>query len=1683
MWAQTVDTKAADTFVSPGGSPFAVGTNPLSLAVADFNNDGKADVVVVNEATSNVTVLLGNGNGGFTATGGSPIATGTFPYSVAVGDFNGDGNEDFAVANLNSESVSVFLGNGTGGFSPASGSPFAVTAGPPSSVAVGDFNGDGIADLAFGNNLSNKVSVLLGNGTGGFTPASGSPFAAGNTPFSVTIGDFNGDGKPDLAIANFGDNNVTVLLGDGTGGFTAASGSPFAVGTAPRSVTTGDFNGDGKLDIVAVNEGSGNVTILLGNGAGGFTAASFPVGTSPFSAAVGDFNADGKLDLAVANDGSHNVTVLLGDGTGKFTEESGSPFAAGNSPGSIAVADFNGDGRPDLAIADAFGNNVPILLGTDAATQLKITQQPSMGTAGSPVGSVVVQVQDTFGNLISGSTATVTVSSTPSGVGGTISANAVGGIATFSNLVFSAANNYTVTASSPGLTASNGSTIQIALASQSISFGSLSNVVYGTAPFTLSASATSGLAVNFASTTQPVCTVSGNTVTLVAAGQCTIQATQTGNATYAAATAVIQNFQVMQASQTISFGALANELYGAAPFTLSATATSGLTVGFVSTTTGVCTVSGSTVTLVGPGTCTIQTAQAGNGNYLAAVSVIQSFLVTQPTTTTLSVSPNPAVFGSLVTLTATVSPSSAIGTVTFYSGTTVLGVISVSSGIAIFTTAQLSFGAGSLTARFVPAAGAPYISSLSALWPQTVNAQQAGGFTAANGSPFPTGSYPYAVAVGDFNGDGTEDLAVANLVSSNVTVLLGDGNGGFTAPSGSPFAAGSSPVSLAVGDFNSDGNADLAIANNGSNNVTVLLGDGHGGFTAASGSPFAAGTNPYAVVVGDFNGDGYADFAVANQGDNTVTVLLGNGRGGFTAASGSPFAVGTSPVALAIGDFNGDGNADLAVANDGLLTVLLGDGHGGFAAAPGSPFAAGSGADSIAVGDFNGDGKADLAIGTVQSASVTVLLGNGNGGFAAAPGSPFGYPGGYGSVSVAVGDFNGDGKADLIVVNGNGEEILEFLGDGNGGFSLVSQLPYGSTPRFVVVGDFNRDGRADLAIAIEGAERVAVLLGTDVATKLQLTQQPSNGTAGSAIGSVVVQVLDGYGNLLTGSNAPVTITSNPAGVSGTLTVNAVGGVATFNNLVFPAENTYTLTASSPGLMPGASSSIQIALASQSITFSALSSQVYGTAPITISASVSSGLTVSFASTTQAVCTVSGNTVTLVSGGLCTIQATQTGNSTYAAAPAVIQSFQVTQASQMISFGSLANVISGAAPFTVSATATSGLNISFISLTTSVCTVSGTTVTLLSVGTCTIQAAQAGNGNYFAATVVNESFLIMQPTTTGLTVTPNPAAFGSLVTLTATVSPSTATGSVTFYNGTTVLATVSVSSGTAIFTTTLLSSGSGSLAARFEGGAGSLYSTSLSLPTAEVVSSQQAGGFTPANGSPITVGAQPMFVAIGDFNGDNKADVAVLNLGSDTVTILLGDGNGGFTVYGSPVSVGGSPSGMTIGDFNGDGKVDLAVANSFTNNVTILLGNGSGGFTPTGASPITVGNSPFSVAAGDFNGDGIPDLAIADYGSNDVTVLLGDGHGGFTAVSGSPFTVGTNPDSVAVGDFNSDGKPDLAVASRDGHVTILLGNGAGGFAPASGSLLTAGTTPSAVIVADLNGDEMRTWRWPTGIATM
>jgi FG-GAP-like repeat/Putative metal-binding motif len=351
---------ASASFTQEPGSPYPVGADPYSIVSADFNADGRPDLATANGTPSNVTVLVRQPGGGFAEETGSPYLVKDGPNVVKVGDFNGDGRPDLAVArNLNGGHVSILLRKPGGGFELESdpGTPATSAAG----LAVADFTGDGLPDLAVPNYGGNAVTILLRK-AGGFDPETS--LAVGPNPTDAVAADFTGDGLPDFAVANYGGTTVSVYRRIG-GGFTALPA--VTVGTHPYSLTAADFNGDGKPDLAVNNLGSANVSVLLGNGNGTFTlqpGSPYPTVGGGTRVVAADFNGDGRKDFAAT--GASSVTVMLGTAAGGFAPDPSSPVPTAGGPYGITAADFNGDGLPDIATSNIspVPANVSILLNT-----------------------------------------------------------------------------------------------------------------------------------------------------------------------------------------------------------------------------------------------------------------------------------------------------------------------------------------------------------------------------------------------------------------------------------------------------------------------------------------------------------------------------------------------------------------------------------------------------------------------------------------------------------------------------------------------------------------------------------------------------------------------------------------------------------------------------------------------------------------------------------------------------------------------------------------------------------------------------------------------------------------------------------------------------------------------------------------------------------------------------------------------------------------------------------------------------------------------------------------------------------------------------------------------------------------------------------------------------------------------
>jgi hypothetical protein len=386
--ASTVPPSFAVTLPTIGDP---VAETAIAATVGDFNGDGIADLAVADFdgsfAGNFISVLLGAGGGNFPTH--VEYRTGRAPISILTADFNHDGKLDLGVSNSNAKSISILLGNGDGTFQNRVNYATGLY---PQQLVLGDFNHDGNLDLAVGNNESKSVSVLLGNGDGTFQNRV--DYAVGTFPANLSVGDFNGDGKLDLAVLNHGDNTINLLFGQGDGRF--AVQPAFGINALADAIATADLNGDGKLDLVVAiltNSTGDNVAVMMGNGNGTFQSpTSYPTPYEPTSITTGDFNGDGKVDLAVSshncpprgNCGIAQVSIFWGNGDGTFQPR----FDFGTDVDlayAAVVGDFNNDGLLDLVVPGGGTDSitVSVLMQTTNASAAALQTDLNLGMHGA----------------------------------------------------------------------------------------------------------------------------------------------------------------------------------------------------------------------------------------------------------------------------------------------------------------------------------------------------------------------------------------------------------------------------------------------------------------------------------------------------------------------------------------------------------------------------------------------------------------------------------------------------------------------------------------------------------------------------------------------------------------------------------------------------------------------------------------------------------------------------------------------------------------------------------------------------------------------------------------------------------------------------------------------------------------------------------------------------------------------------------------------------------------------------------------------------------------------------------------------------------------------------------------------------------------------------------------------------
>lgn len=366
-----------------------------SVAIGDLNGDQVPDLAVANYGAGTVSLLLGDGAGGFYVT--ATLTPAGAPLAIAVGDFNGDGRTDIVTANyVQSATVSVWLGHGDGTFSERHD---CATGASPAHVAINDLNADGIADLLISNFGEASVSVLLGNGDGTFRPAAS--WGVASNPLWSAIGDMNQDGRQDLVAACPDANKVSVLLGDGVGGF--ATRNDVDAPGVPRSVAIGDLNEDGKADFATADQATGDVRVFWGDGAGGrVSTTDLPTGDDCRSLVIADIDGDGHLDIVAPSYAGGRVYGSFGHGDGTFA--SSLVELTGVGPITVAVGDLDRNGATDVVTANASGSVSILLQEREVPSRIPsgvtLAVTPAAPMRGEPVTFLAAVTPDTASGTV-----------------------------------------------------------------------------------------------------------------------------------------------------------------------------------------------------------------------------------------------------------------------------------------------------------------------------------------------------------------------------------------------------------------------------------------------------------------------------------------------------------------------------------------------------------------------------------------------------------------------------------------------------------------------------------------------------------------------------------------------------------------------------------------------------------------------------------------------------------------------------------------------------------------------------------------------------------------------------------------------------------------------------------------------------------------------------------------------------------------------------------------------------------------------------------------------------------------------------------------------------------------------------------------------------------------------------------
>ncbi len=902
------------------------------------------------------------------------------------------------------------------------------------------------------------------------------------------------------------------------------------------------------------------------------------------------------------------------------------------------------------------------------------------------------------------------------------------------------------------------------------------------------------------------------------------------------------------------------------------------------------------------------------------------------------------------------------------------------------------------------------------------NGTQAQTLVAATGSPLTTGVEPYAVATGDFNGDGFPDFAVANYSDGTVSVFLGNGDGTFKPQV--TYRVGNEPEGIATADMNGDGILDLVVTNTLDSTVQVIYGKGDGTFSG--GATYPAGDGAAGIVIGDFNHDGRPDIAVSNYYGGTAGILLANADGGFLQMA--TYAVGRAPRTLALGDFNNDGNLDLAVANqnDNTLSVLYGNGDGTFQAQLLYP--TGTAPQGVVVADFNGDGIPDLAIGNNgtggETGNLGIMLGLDGGGF----GNMAVYATGGGPLGPVVADFNGDGIPDVAVENFNDDSESILLGNGDGTFQTQSTFLVGTNPYAAAIGDFNGDGYPDLAISNFSSNNETILLDQVTSTATATLANVSvTGTAGN---HNVVSNYPGDTNFTTSTSAPVVLVAQPAVSTPTITnVSPPSAVVGSPNLTLTISGTQFVSGAAVTVNGTSQAATFVSATQLTTTLTAAELSTVGT--LTLAVVNPDGGTSNTAAFTVTPPAVSTPTITSLSP-----------NTAYVGSGNLTLTINGTQ------------FVTGAA-ITVNGTSQAATFVSATQLTTTL-----TAAQLSTVGTLSLAVVNPDGGTSNAATFT----VAAQP----LQLAPATLAFGN-----QTVGTPSSPQVVTVTNTTAAAITI---------TTIALELGLNP---------GDFGQTNNCPATLEAgANCQITVTFTPGGVGPKSAG---LLVAVNSpapsqsvsMTGTGTGGILQVNPGN--LKTIAGNGTAGYSGDGGAATAAelNDPDGV---NFDGQGNMYIAdVVNNVirkvdtSGNITTVAGNGTAGFSGDGGLATAAElNGPFGVTPDSAGNLYIQDTLNArirrvDATTGIITTIAGNGTFGLTG-DGGPATAaevaevqGSRFDKAGNLYVAQCGPAAIRKIDTAGTITTVAGTGIDGFSGDGGPATSAQLNCASGVAVDAAGD--------------